>query len=67
MNKQRLGVGGGIEAQRSGLWSHFARLIGELRPRFAPVENVAALLDRGMDTVIGDLAGIGLCDSGSET
>jgi hypothetical protein len=30
-----------------------------LRPRFVVVENVAALLGRGMDTVLGDLSSIG--------
>lgn len=49
----------GIEGERSGLWSEFARLIGEIRPRYAIVENVAALLGRGIDRVLGDLAEIG--------
>jgi DNA (cytosine-5)-methyltransferase 1 len=53
------GAGAGIGGERSGLWSSFARLIGELRPRYVIVENVAALLDRGMGTVLGDLARIG--------
>jgi len=53
------GFGAGIEGERSGLWSEFARLIGELRPRIAIVENVAALLDRGIGVVLGDLARIG--------
>jgi len=35
------------------------RIIGEIRPRFALMENVAALLARGMGRVIGDLAEIG--------
>jgi DNA (cytosine-5)-methyltransferase 1 len=52
------GAGAGIEGDRSGLWSAFARLIGELRPRYVIVENVAALLDRGMGTVLRDLARI---------
>jgi DNA (cytosine-5)-methyltransferase 1 len=55
----RAGNGAGITGERSGLWSEFARLIGEVRPRFAIVENVAALLDRDMATVCGGLAGIG--------
>jgi len=46
----------GINGQRSGLWSEYARLIGELRPRFVIVENVAALLSNGMGRVLGDLA-----------
>lgn len=53
------GRGDGIEGSRSGLWSEFARLIGELRPRYVIVENVAALLGRGLDRVLGDLAALG--------
>lgn len=53
------GKRGGIEGERSGLWSEYARIIGELRPRFVVVENVAALLGRGMGRVLGDLAEIG--------
>src|SRR5580765_4840776 len=43
------GTGAGIEGSRSGLWSEYARLIGELRPRYVLVENVAVLLSRGLD------------------
>jgi len=53
------GKGAGIEGERSGLWSEYARLIGELRPRYVFVENVAALLGRGLDRVLGDLAALG--------
>jgi DNA (cytosine-5)-methyltransferase 1 len=54
------GGGAGMgEGTRSGLWSEYARLIGELRPRYAIVENVSALLGRGLDRVLGDLAQIG--------
>jgi DNA (cytosine-5)-methyltransferase 1 len=53
------GKGAGIEGNRSGLWSEYARLIGELRPRCAIVENVAALLGRGLERVLGDLAALG--------
>lgn len=49
----------GITGERSGLWSEFARLIRELRPRYVLVENVSALLDRGIDSVLGDLATCG--------
>ena len=55
----RAGLGAGITGERSGLWGQFARLIGELRPSYAILENVAALLDDGMGTVLGDLADIG--------
>jgi DNA (cytosine-5)-methyltransferase 1 len=50
----------GIDGGRSGLWSEFARLIGDLRPKYVIVENVAALLGRGMGRVLGDLAACGL-------
>lgn len=53
------GAGAGLEGDRSGLWRDMRRLIGELRPRFAIVENVAALLSRGLGDVLGDLAAIG--------
>jgi DNA (cytosine-5)-methyltransferase 1 len=53
------GFGAGLAGERSGLWREFARLIGELRPRFVVVENVAALLARGLGDVLGDLARIG--------
>ena len=53
------GKGAGIDGERSGLWSEIARLIGEVRPRYAIMENVSALLGRGLDRVLGDLASIG--------
>lgn len=49
----------GIEGHRSGLWSEYARIISEVRPRYALVENVTGLLVRGMGRVLGDLAEIG--------
>ena len=53
------GKGAGIEGSRSGLWSEYARIIGEVRPRYVIVENVAALLGRGLGRVLGDLAALG--------
>jgi DNA (cytosine-5)-methyltransferase 1 len=53
------GAGAGIDGERSGLWAEHARLICELRPRFVIVENVAALLSRGLGRVLGDLAALG--------
>lgn len=50
------GKRGGLEAARSGLWSEYDRLIGELRPRFVIVENTPGLLSLGMGRVLGDLA-----------
>jgi len=53
------GKGAGITGARSGLWSAYARIIGEIRPRYVIVENVAALLGRGIERVLGDLATLG--------
>ena len=53
------GEGAGLDGERSGLWFEFARIIGELRPRFVVVENVSALLGRGLDRVLGSLAARG--------
>jgi DNA (cytosine-5)-methyltransferase 1 len=48
-----------VPGSRSGLWSEMCRIISELRPKFVLVENVTALLRRGMGRVLGDLADIG--------
>jgi DNA-cytosine methyltransferase len=53
------GLGEGLDGERSGLWSHMHRIIGELRPRYVLVENVSALLSRGLVRVLCDLAEIG--------
>ena len=53
------GNGEGLAGKRSGLWSEISRLVGELRPTVCIVENVTALLSRGMGTVCGDLAALG--------
>ncbi len=53
------GKGAGIEGARSGLWREMARIIGEVRPRFAFVENSPMLVSRGLTTVLGDLAEMG--------
>lgn len=49
----------GIDGARSGLWREYARIIGELRPKYILVENVSALLDRGIGRVLGALAALG--------
>ena len=46
----------GITGSRSGLYRHLVRAIRVVRPRYAIVENVAALLGDGMGTVLGDVA-----------
>jgi len=60
---RRAGLG---EGTRSGLWSEIVRLIGELRPQYVIVENVANLLGgpnekRGgwFGRILGDLAECG--------
>lgn len=53
------GKGAGLEGERSGLWYEFSRVIREIRPRFVLVENVPALIVRGLDAVLGTLASIG--------
>ena len=53
----------GIDAERSGLWSECARLLGELRPRYAIFENVTNLLngERGdwFKRVLWDISSVG--------
>lgn len=41
------------------LWPDMARVVRHLRPRYVVVENVVGLLDRGLDEVLGELAGLG--------
>jgi DNA (cytosine-5)-methyltransferase 1 len=53
------GAGAGLAGERSGLWYEFARIVGELGPRYVVVENVAALLTRGLDQVLGTLSDLG--------
>lgn len=54
------GKGAGIaEGTRSGLWFEFRRAIGVLRPRYVIIENVSALVIRGLDIVLADLAQAG--------
>ena len=53
------GTGAGLAGERSGLWYEMHRIIGDIKPRWVVVENVAALLFRGMDVVLRDLSQIG--------
>lgn len=54
------GRGAGLAGDRSGLWSEFARIIREVRPRYAFIENSPMLTTRGLDRVLSDLAEMGL-------
>ena len=49
----------GIAGARSGLWADFARIIGDVRPTFALIENSPHLRTRGLDVVLRDLAALG--------
>lgn len=49
----------GIEGERSGLWKEMARIISEVRPKYAFMENSPMLTIRGLGTVLGDLAEMG--------
>ena len=47
------------QGTRSGLWYEYARLIGEVRPRYVIIENVRGLLSCGIESVLQDLAALG--------
>lgn len=49
----------GITGRRSGLWKEFARIVGEVRPRYVFVENSSFLVRRGLDVVLSDFAKLG--------
>ena len=53
------GKGAGIDGERSGMWGEMARIIHEVRPRYAFVENSPMLTSRGLGRVLGDLAAMG--------
>ena len=53
------GSGAGLDGERSGLWRQMVRIIGEVRPRFVYAENSPALVTRGLDRVLADLAAMG--------
>jgi DNA (cytosine-5)-methyltransferase 1 len=53
------GLGAGLDGERSGLFFEAIRLVRELQPRAVVLENVSALLTRGLDRVLGTLAEIG--------
>ncbi|MDG4795069.1 DNA cytosine methyltransferase [Micromonospora sp. WMMD1082] len=49
----------GITGAHSSVWTHVAAAVRDLRPPLVFVENVAALLRRGLDVVHADLAALG--------
>ena len=53
------GRGEGLDGDRSGLFFEVVRIAKEIKPRWILLENVAALLIRGLDRVLIALAEIG--------
>jgi len=53
------GKGAGIEGKKSGLWKEMARIIDEVQPSYALMENSPLLMGRGLALVISDLTQMG--------
>lgn len=53
------GKGAGLDGEKSGLFYEIIRVARCVRPKAIVLENVAALLARGMGDVLGELAQIG--------
>lgn len=51
--------GKGLDGSKSGLWSEFARIIGEVEPKWVLVENSHHLRTKGLGRVLKDLACLG--------
>lgn len=49
----------GLSGARSGLWNEFARIVGELRPRWVVIENVRSGARNWVDAVRRDLEWLG--------
>jgi DNA (cytosine-5)-methyltransferase 1 len=55
------GKGAGLAGERSGLFYELLRVAGIIRPHYLLLENIAALLARGMGSVLGALASCWNC------
>ena len=53
------GNGAGLDGERSGMWREMARIISEVRPKYAFVENSPMLVTRGLERVLADLTAMG--------
>jgi DNA (cytosine-5)-methyltransferase 1 len=49
----------GLDGERSGLWFEYARIINEIRPRYALIENSSMLVKHGLNRILGGLAEMG--------
>jgi DNA (cytosine-5)-methyltransferase 1 len=52
------GTGDGLDGERSGLWSEFERVLRAVRPQYAFIENSPAIVGRGLDRILSDLAAL---------
>lgn len=46
----------GIKGERSGLWREYARILGEVKPKYIIFENSSMLTVRGLEQVLCDLS-----------
>lgn len=53
------GNGEGLDGSRSGMWYHMLRIIKEVQPKYAFIENSPNLRTKGLTTVLQGLAEIG--------
>lgn len=53
------GLGRGLDGEKSSLWFEMLRVICELRPRVAVMENVPAITFRGLPRILGGLSAAG--------
>lgn len=53
------GKGEGLNGDRSSLWFEMLRIVCELRPRIAIMENVPTITKRGLSRILGGLSEIG--------
>ncbi|MFZ9514707.1 MAG: DNA cytosine methyltransferase [Bacteroidia bacterium] len=53
------GKGKGINGDKSGLWKQMHRIICEIRPKFVFLENSPAIIVRGLESILADLASAG--------
>ena len=53
------GAGAGLDGDRSGLWFAMLDVIRDVECRWMFLENVSALVTRGLDRVLADLAALG--------
>ncbi len=56
---ERYGKQVGLDDPKSGLWAHQLRIIGEVEPAIARVENHPNLTRRGLGTILGALSEMG--------